>query len=286
MKITVLVENNTKVRYYFRGESAFSLLVEEGNTKILFDAGYTDAYLRNALQMGLQLRDITHVVLSHGHLDHTWGLDALTKHFTEAGLQPSELTPIPTGKPVVIGHPAVFKSRHLTVPNYVEIGSIFDEEKLNDYFSIELSRKPVEIVPGKLYFLGEIERKREFPFEGHTVVGQDEKGKDDYVEDDSALVYKSSAGLVIITGCAHSGICNTIEYAKKVCGDNRIADVIGGLHLSGSATAQLQGTVEYLKALKPPVLHACHCVDLPAKLALAQAAPLEEVWVGWTREYV
>ncbi len=287
MKITVLVENNTKVKYYFRGESAFSLLIEEGDKKILFDAGYTDAYLRNALQMGLDLHNITHIVLSHGHLDHTWGIDALTKYITEAGLLQPEYNSIPSGRAVIIAHPNVFKSRHLLSPHYAEIGAIFTKEKLNDYFNIELSKRPVEIVPGKLYFLGEIPRRREFPFEGNIPVGKDEKDKDDYVEDDSSLVYKSRAGLVIITGCAHAGICNTIEYAKAVCGDNRIADVIGGLHLNSSPAGQTQlnGTVNYIRSISPPMMHACHCVDLGAKIALSQAAPLEEVYVGWTKQY-
>jgi 7,8-dihydropterin-6-yl-methyl-4-(beta-D-ribofuranosyl)aminobenzene 5'-phosphate synthase len=93
-------------------------------------------------------------------------------------------------------------------------------------------------------------------------------------------------GLVIINRLCACGICNTIEYAKAVCGDNRIADVIGGLHLNSSPqgnTVKWDG--QYIRSISPPMMHACHCVDLGAKIALSQAAPLEEVYVGWTKQY-
>ncbi len=107
----------------------------------------------------------------------------------------------------------------------------------------------------------------------------------DTLLDDSALAYRSPEGLVIITGCSHSGICNIVQYAKQVCHDERIVDIIGGFHLLQPEPARLQGTVAYLKRHELTALHACHCTDLPSKIALAAAAPIREVGVGLTLSY-
>lgn len=274
LKLTFLVDNNTKVGYYFRGESAFSLLVEDGSRKILFDAGYSDAFLRNAQQMGISLLDLDYIVLSHGHLDHTWGLIPLTKYFTEAGFGK-----IAYKKPTVIAHPNVFEAKELA--DEVQIGSIFSKEQLSCFCDINLSKSPVWITD-KLVFLGEIERTNDY--ENKTPVGKDNSGSD-YVEDDSAIVYKSPDGLVVISGCAHAGICNTIEYAKKVCKDDRIVDVIGGFHLLNPPESQLAPTLDYISKINTGALHACHCVDLKSKIALSKVANLQEVWVGQTLEF-
>jgi 7,8-dihydropterin-6-yl-methyl-4-(beta-D-ribofuranosyl)aminobenzene 5'-phosphate synthase len=103
--------------------------------------------------------------------------------------------------------------------------------------------------------------------------------------DDSALVYCSTKGLVIITGCSHSGICNIIEQAKKVCNENRVIDVIGGFHLLNPEKKQLEGTLEYFKKLQPETLHACHCTDLNSKIALSKVSNIQEVGVGLTLNY-
>lgn len=104
--------------------------------------------------------------------------------------------------------------------------------------------------------------------------------------DDSALVYKASEGLVIVTGCSHSGICNIIEYAKKVCGDNRILDIIGGFHLLKPTLNQLAFTADYLKKAGLRHVHACHCTDMESKISLSQAVGMREVGVGLVLNYV
>ena len=138
----------------------------------------------------------------------------------------------------------------------------------------------------RLVFLGEIERTNEF--EAKTPMGRIlENGveKDDFLFDDSALAYKSSKGLVIITGCSHAGICNIVEYARKVCEDDRVVDILGGFHLLDPSVEQLQGTIAYMKSLRPGSVHACHCTDLNSKIALSRAINLKEVGVGLTLEY-
>lgn len=90
---------------------------------------------------------------------------------------------------------------------------------------------------------------------------------------------------MIITGCSHAGIGNTIAYARKVGVNQRIRDVIGGLHLKESDHETLEGTLSYLKDVRPAVLHPCHCMSLAAKIALAGVAPVGEVGVGFSLKY-
>ena len=103
--------------------------------------------------------------------------------------------------------------------------------------------------------------------------------------EDSALAYKSEDGLVIITGCSHAGICNIIEYAKAVCSENRINDVVGGLHLQNPPEKQLQGTMNYFEKLALKRIHACHCTDLQSKIALSEVVEIKEVGVGLSLTY-
>lgn len=112
---------------------------------------------------------------------------------------------------------------------------------------------------------------------GKSIVN-DEK-IDDTINDDSAIVYKSDKGLFVITGCSHSGICNIIEYAKKVCNDTRIYGVIGGFHLF-DVNERLEKTISYLKENNIKLLYPCHCVSLKAKIEMAKRLDINEVGVG------
>ena len=90
---------------------------------------------------------------------------------------------------------------------------------------------------------------------------------------------------MIISGCSHSGICNIIEQAMRVFGEQRILDVVGGFHLLDPPERQMRETVRYFEMAKPHEVHACHCTDLASKVALADVANLKEVGVGLDLEY-
>jgi 7,8-dihydropterin-6-yl-methyl-4-(beta-D-ribofuranosyl)aminobenzene 5'-phosphate synthase len=278
MKLRVLVDNNTLIDRYFYGEPGVSYFIADEDKRILFDVGYSDVFIRNAQKMNIDLLNIDFLVLSHGHLDHTWGLDPLIRIYTEAVLEN-----IPHKKPTLVAHPLAFLTR--TVNGLGEIGSLISEEKLSEHFKLKSSKDPVWLTE-KLVFLGQIERKNDF--EAKSPIGKIVKPnceEDDYLMDDSALAYKSPRGLVIITSCSHAGICNIIEYAKKICEDNRIIDIVGGFHLLNPSKEQLQGTLEYMKKLQPNEVHACHCTDLKSKIALSRVVNLKEVGVGLKLEY-
>lgn len=278
MKLTVLVDNNTLIDRYFYGEPGVSYFIADEDKRILFDVGYSDAFIKNAQKMNIDLLNIDFLVLSHGHLDHTWGLEPLIRLYTEAIIEKIDYK-----KPTLVAHPLAFLTR--TINGLGEIGSLISEEKLSKHFKLKSSKDPVWLTE-KLVFLGQIERKNDF--EAKSPIGKIVKPnfeEDDYLMDDSALAYKSPRGLVIITSCSHAGICNIVEYAKKICEDNRIIDIVGGFHLLNPSKEQLQGTLEYMKKLQPNEVHACHCTDLNSKIALAQVVNLKEVGVGLKLEY-
>jgi 7,8-dihydropterin-6-yl-methyl-4-(beta-D-ribofuranosyl)aminobenzene 5'-phosphate synthase len=268
MQLTILVDNTTS-QHRLKGEAGLSIYLEDRDAKVLFDTGESSLFLENASQLGINLQRLTHVILSHGHHDHSWGVKyLLPQHFTTT--------------PILLAHPIAFSRR---IKNNQEIGINITEQTLANCFSIHKSKHLVWITD-RLVFLGEINRK--FMFEGTNTIGQIIKNniaEPDFMQDDTALAFKSSQGLVIITGCSHSGICNIIEQAKQLCHDNRILAVIGGLHLRKPSAEQLDSTIAYLKQAKIKKIYACHCTDQSSRIALAQIGNLHEAAVGLTLEF-
>jgi 7,8-dihydropterin-6-yl-methyl-4-(beta-D-ribofuranosyl)aminobenzene 5'-phosphate synthase len=280
LSLQVLVENTTLIDRYYTGEPALSLYIECAGKKILFDTGYSGAFLANAAEMGIDLLDLDYIVFSHGHIDHTGGLPFLLRAFLEAAIEEQ-----PCRIPAVVAHPHCFCPR--PVPPLADIGSPVDEVQLLRHCPVETSTSPVWLT-GDLVFLGEIERTADDAIpdrhKKRTIITPD-GAQPDRLLDDTALAYRSHSGLVIITGCSHSGIPNIIGYAQKVCGDQRIRDVIGGFHLKESDKGALDATVAFFRNIRPGALHPCHCTSLAAKVALAGIAPVGVVGVGSVFEY-
>ena len=272
MQLTVLVENNTLIDQYFHGEPGLSFYLQHNGLAILFDTGYSDILLGNADKMGIDLSRIDALVLSHGHNDHTRGLEALLPRLDTSR------------QPRLIAHPQALERK--TFDDGENCGITLPRATLEQYFTLSLSREP-QWLADDLVFLGEIPRGSN-DFEGHHAIGhreQDGAEHPDFVTDDSALVYRTADGLVLITGCSHAGICNMIEQAKQVCGDERIVDIIGGFHLQKPEPAVLDATLDYLRRQNIQHAHACHCTDLPSKIRLAQALDIREVGVGLQLTY-
>lgn len=278
MKINVLVENNTLIDRYFRGEPGVSYYLEVDGKKILFDTGYSDLFIENAKKMDLNLLDLDYLVLSHSHLDHSWGLQHLIQLYTEAQIEGKDYK-----KPKLITHPETFASRR--IGEIDQIGSLISKERAARHFDLNLSREHFQLTES-LVFLGEIERKNDF--EAQKPIGKvikDGREEADYIIEDSALAYQTSKGLVIITGCSHAGICNIIEQAKSIFKEDRIIDVIGGFHLQNPSKKQMDKTKAYFKDLNPSAVHASHCTDLQSKIELAEVVDLKEVGVGLELNY-
>lgn len=277
LNLTVLVDNNTLIDRYFHGEPGLSFLVEADGKRFLFDTGYSDLFLRNAGRMGIGLLNLDFVVFSHGHLDHTGGFPHLLRHFIEASIER-----VPHSRPELIAHPYAWYPR--PKPPLPNTGSLVTEEEVTRHLPVRTTRTPLWLTRD-LVFLGEIPRT--LPFEEtdpgpRRIVFPDGHSEPDRIIDDSALAYRSKGGLVIITGCSHAGIGNITTYARQVCGEKRVVDIIGGLHLTNATREKIEGTCACLAGLELDALHCCHCTSLPATIALAGCCPVRETGVGLT----
>jgi 7,8-dihydropterin-6-yl-methyl-4-(beta-D-ribofuranosyl)aminobenzene 5'-phosphate synthase len=277
LRVTVLVDNATLIDRYFAAEPGFSAYIECDNKKILFDLGYSDLFLINAIKMGIDPLQIDYVAFSHGHLDHTGGLIPLMRRHLEARIEQ-----LPFTVPTVVAHPHCFLPR--PTPTLADIGSIIDEAQVKRQFPTTISTSPVWLTDD-LVFLGEIPRDPTLADPKPRTVLTPEGLVPDLLPDDTALAYRSDEGLVIITGCSHSGICAIVEQARNICGVESIRDVIGGFHLMGNDPGRTERTVQELARFQPEALHPCHCTSLAAKIALAGVMPVHEVGVGFRLEF-
>lgn len=280
MKATVLVDNTPSPDGLLRSEPGLSMLVEHGGARVLLDCGYTGLFLENARHLGLDLLHLDWVVLSHGHWDHTWGLADLARLYFQA-----ELDGARPARPGLLAHPLAFATRHKE--NRAEMGCMLTPGKVARHFAPRLEAGPLELAPG-LFWLGEIPRR--FDFEGTWPGGQmilPETGEEvrDTLPDDSALACVVRDGLVVVTGCSHSGICNIVEYAREVTGVERIVDILGGLHLAWADAACVDATAVHLAGLDLAALHACHCTGGAACARLARSCPQIGTGAGTVIEY-
>jgi 7,8-dihydropterin-6-yl-methyl-4-(beta-D-ribofuranosyl)aminobenzene 5'-phosphate synthase len=226
-RITILCENQVghKGARHCRGEWGFSALLETANHRVLFDTGHTDLYWKNAEALKIDLQKVNIVAFSHYHWDHTDG---------------------------IVHHNFIGKKPLLFHPDLLDKLSENTRKTVQDDFEIRQSKNPYYISEDIL-FLGEIPRKMNF-----------ERGmyKDDPMKDDTALAINTAEGVVVLTGCSHSGICNICEYAKELTG-KPLLSVIGGFHLMSNDPHTVDKTIAYFKKEAPRSLYPMHCVDFP-----------------------
>ncbi|NPV06254.1 MAG: MBL fold metallo-hydrolase [Syntrophaceae bacterium] len=249
------------------GFSALVRLGREGRTRtILFDFGFSEhGAAFNADALDADLREVELLVLSHGHGDHTGGLQRLLSKIGKRGLD-------------LVVHPAAFKPdrylvRHGSKDRFPRLVRE-DLEALG--LRVVATREPLPLLGGDALFLGEIPRTT--PFEKgmpHAFFLQDGKEARDPIEEDSSIVMRlRGKGLIVLSGCAHSGIVNTVRHAMAVTGVARVHAVMGGFHLSGPAfEAVVAPTAEAMKAIGPDYVIPCHCTGRKAIQRLEQEMP-------------
>jgi 7,8-dihydropterin-6-yl-methyl-4-(beta-D-ribofuranosyl)aminobenzene 5'-phosphate synthase len=252
-------------------EHGFSMLVtvERGDrrTHVVFDTGMSpDGMTTNMRRLGVDAGDVEVVVLSHGHFDHTTGLDGFVRAVGRPNI------------PVVV-HPGLWAQRRLNIPGIdpIEIPTMSKSALIGAGFEIVEQREPSLLFDHSVLITGEVARTTSFetglPFhEAHHDHGWE---PDPLVLDDQALiVHLRGAGLVVLTGCGHAGIVNIVRYAQRLTGVDRVHAVVGGFHLNGPLFAPLVGpTVDALAELAPQVIVPAHCTGWEASHAIATRLP-------------
>jgi 7,8-dihydropterin-6-yl-methyl-4-(beta-D-ribofuranosyl)aminobenzene 5'-phosphate synthase len=243
-------------------EHGFSALVRtisgEKIHTLLFDTGFSEigaAY--NAKTLGVDLSAIEAIALSHGHTDHTGGFASMMAAIPNKGIP-------------VVAHPAIFRSpRYLKVKENMNIHlpSLTREGVAAAGMKLVETRSPLALLDGDVLFLGEIPRRTDFEKGFPIAYYQDNSvEKWDPIEDDTSLVMNlKGKGLVILSGCAHSGIVNTVLYAREITGTEKVHVVMGGFHLTGPLFEPIIGrTTEALRRINPAYIIPTHCTGRKA----------------------
>lgn len=257
VKITCLTENTALRGSPFWAEHGLSFWIETDRGCVLFDTGQTaPVLLHNIALLGRSLKEVDAIVLSHAHNDHTGGLPVIL----------SRRPGLPVYASPDIGRPRFSHKEG----RYRFIGLPLPMEALTHLADLRLSAEPVEILPG-VWHTGEIiERLEPEGRSLHHFVPQGEGWQPDLYYDDMSMVLEAREGLIVVYGCCHAGLLNTLAHVQRMF-QGRISAVLGGTHLESSTGSDLQHVVEVLREYGPLRFYLNHCSGERAYVALSTA---------------
>lgn len=254
-----------------RAEHGFSALVSvrkgESTRNILFDAGVSpDGVVDNMRRLSFSPKDLEAMVMSHGHFDHTVGLDGLANELGAVNL------------PVMV-HPEFWSRRRIAIPGRraSELPTTSKPALAGAGFEVIEDRQPSFLLDGSVLITGEVDRTTEYEtgFRVHQAFRDGGWQPDPLILDDQALILNvRNRGLVVLTGCGHAGIVNIIRYAKKLTGVNDVHAALGGFHLNGPMFEPIiPATIAALSELNPRHIVPAHCTGWRAVHAIAASLP-------------
>jgi 7,8-dihydropterin-6-yl-methyl-4-(beta-D-ribofuranosyl)aminobenzene 5'-phosphate synthase len=269
-RITVLVENMAggakgyEIEKWPIGEWGLSFWIEVNGTNILFDTGRGNAIVHNAKVLNIDLRKTNIMALSHHHIDHTGGVSKVMDSGAQFDLY---------------AHPDLFQPRYWTRQGEIQEMALpfqFDE-KQTAIKKIVKTKTPTEIADG-VYVTGEVPRRTEFepPFRGGYL--DKELSVRDRLLDDMAIFFKTENGLVLLVGCAHAGVVNTMNYVSELTGEKSFHTVVGGTHLLRASKNRMKHTIDALGKYDVQQIMLMHCTGLDAYHEIAKAYPDRTSW--------
>jgi len=259
IRITTLTESSVPMGMgYLLGEWGLSILIETDEIKVLFDTGKHIAVTHNADTLGIDLCRVDKIVLSHGHHDHTGGLQQVLRRMKK------EIE--------IIAHPNIWAGKYTyrETQGYRYIGIPYQQEELEGLGAIFISATEPVKISDSIMTTGEVPLVTDFETIAPTLrVKQDSGWQPDMILDDQGIVISTEMGLIVILGCAHRGIINTLYHAQQLTGIKTIHTVLGGSHLINATDEQLECTIAALKELDIQQLGLGHCTGLPVMSRLS-----------------
>lgn len=260
LQISVLAENTARNRGLL-AEHGLALWIEADGRKILFDTGQGLVLHHNAEALGIALADADSIVLSHGHYDHADGLMTHPECFTRAR---------------VYVHPATFQARYSKPADEQARpagASISQIDELRPHVAdVILTSAPTQIAEG-IWVTGEIPRNNSFEDTGGPFYLDEAGTIVDLLPDDQAVYIKTRHGIVVLLGCGHSGLVNTLDYVARLTGQSKMYAVLGGMHLLAASDDHIARTITALRNYGVRFCGPVHCTGLRAMSAMLNAWP-------------
>jgi 7,8-dihydropterin-6-yl-methyl-4-(beta-D-ribofuranosyl)aminobenzene 5'-phosphate synthase len=274
LKITVLSTMLTGLRGV--GEWGFAALIEADGHTVLFDTGERpNTVLKNAEELGIDLSAVDTVILSHNHFDHTGGLVTLRRELKAQNASAMARTHVGEGifLPRTLDPAALKKMPPIPKELIVAATEVRDQyEALGGNFTVH--EKPHELHPG-MWITGPIPRVHpEMNWTPFMKIQQGEQLIEDTIPEDQALVLNTSQGLVVVVGCGHAGMVNTMEHARAITDGAPIHSVLGCLHLLNATDEHLEWTATKMREYGVKHLVGAHCTGINSVTALREAGSL------------
>jgi len=257
IRITTLLDNTTSTPELL-AEHGLSFWIEYADKRILFDTGQSDILIQNAKVIGVNLADADVIILSHGHYDHTGGLAAVLDIAAKAKiyLHPAAIEPKFSQK--------TFGAK--------SIGMSEDAKNAIHNREVIWTEIPTQIFPG-FNVTGQVPRINNFEDVGRVFFLDENCQEPDKLLDDQALFIESAKGLILVLGCAHAGVVNTLHYVAKLSGAKHIYAVIGGMHLLNASSERIEHTIEAFAQYNVKKIFPAHCTGDKAIAGLKAAFP-------------
>ena len=255
IRITILIEN-TAYKAGLKTEHGLSFWIEYGNNKILFDTGRSESILYNAKTLDIDLAQTDAIILSHGHYDHTGGLPSVINIASKAK---------------IYLHPAATEPKYSQKTSGTKyIGTSDSAKKAIEDCPIIWTETPATIFPA-MSVTGQVPRMNDYEdVGGHFFIDENCQRPDELL-DDQTLLMKLAKGLIVVFGCAHSGVVNTLDYISKLTGEKNIYAVIGGMHLLNASRARITNTIEVFQKYEIQKVIPLHCTGHKAIGAMKNA---------------